>query len=353
MPFCIVKCLLIFSVAVLWGCSESRPPKGFEAVEPQHFDTSLQGCPELTGGYQLASAYGQNELVSDWLGIQRPEMITLVFEEWVGSSSLNYRVQMDKQAFLKQVEQLRTSLPADYYDWRTRTLEFHNNPANRFNTEIIDAIQKIGPLLQRQGQTRSYGCAAGWMKVLEKERLVQGEEGQFTRQWDLWVGRDADGNLLLKTAVYRQKPGWTFWAAGGAGVRLIPERYDWHRIAKASQDVAALTLRAEELPAVAPPQRSPDCHRNVDSLVAYNQELMQHLPADVTLTKFLPIEGAPTDACNRQVLQVGFTGGLREVSEGVLRHIKDDARVANLTTKEMRFANRQWHFLVEYTLTLD
>jgi hypothetical protein len=338
----------------LLSCSESRPPKGFEAVVPQHWDTSRRGCPELSGSFDLLAATAQNALVSDWLGLQNSAMTSLVFEEWVGSNSVNYRVQRDKANFLAQAEQLRKANPADYYDWRKLTLEIEKNSPRIAKPEQIEAIQKIGPLLQLRAQMHGYGCSAGWMKVLEKEQAVESYEESYTRHWSLWVARDADGNLLLRTNVSRLKPGWTFWAAGGAGTRVIREYSNWHKVAKASQQPESQILREQDLPPVVPPKRSPDCKRDPDSLIEYNQELVQHLPEGVFLTKFLFIQSAPTDPCNHQVLQVGFAGGQHGTSEEVLRHIKEDKRVANLVLKETQVdANRQRYFLVEYTLILN
>lgn len=359
MGFSVVKkllpiCVMGLCVMGLWSCSESAPPPGFDAVRPGHGDSSWNGCPELSGSFDLLAATAQNELISDWLGHQNPAMETLVFEEVIGSNAYNYHVQMNMTDFLAQADQLREKKPADYYDWRKLTLALKNNDALATKTEQIKSIQKLGPLLQINGQTRSYTCKAGWMKVLEKERSVEGEEGRYTRQWDLWIGRDVDGNLLLQTIRYRQKPGWTFWAAGGAGVRLIPEHYAWHKVAKTTQNIETLILREQDLLPVAPPNRSPDCIRDLNYLVEYNQDLLQHLPEGVYLTKFLPIQGTPIDPCDRQLLQVGFTGGERGASAAVLRYLKEDVRVKNLALKETQVdSHRQMHFLVEYTLILN
>lgn len=354
MRFSAARKFLVTCIVGLFGCSDSKPPKGFEAVVPQHWDTSRRGCPELSGSFDLLAATAQNALVSDWLGLQNPAMTILVFEEWVGSNSVNYRVQMDKADFLAQAEQLRKTNPADYYDWRKLTLELEKNNSRIAKPEQIEAIQKIGPILQLRAQTRGYGCSAGWMNVLEKAQAVESYEERYTRQWDLWVARDTEGNLLLRTNVSRLKPGWTFWAAGGAGTRVIREYSNWHKVAKASHQPESLMLSEQDLPWVVPPKRSPDCKRDPNPFIEHNQNLLQRLPPDVILTQFLPIQGAPTDPCNRQILQVGFTGGGRGASEEVLRLLKEELRVENLALKETQVSgNRQRYFMVEYTLILD
>lgn len=337
---------------MLAGCLDDKPPKGFEAVEPVHFDTSKTSCPTLTGSFPLADAIAQNNLVADWLGVQNPAMATLVFDDWVGSSAFNYRVQMDRDAFLAEANALRGNNPADYYEWRKLILDVLENKTNFPSRDTIAAIEKLGPQPHLRGQTHARGCQGGWMKVLEKERIVQGEENRFTRQWDLWLGHDIDGNLLLQTVVYRQQPGWTFWAAGGAGVRLIAERYQWHKIPKSTGTESAMALRAADLPPVAPPNRSPDCVRDVADMIAHNQQLLAQLPEGATLTQFLPIQGAPTDACNQQIMQVAFAIGPRGRSADILQILKADKRVSELTVKERHFANRQWHVVVAYRLAL-
>lgn len=340
--------LFAAGIASLSGCYDVRAPDGYEAVE----DVSHNGCPDLSGHYDL-TAVRQNPLITDWLDPQKPGMTTLMLDATAGSGTYRLSVQMDIADFLAQAAELRNNNPANYYDWRKLTLALQNNNVIGDKAKHIESVQQLGPLLHMPAQMRIYACNSGWMKVLEKERSLEGEEGRYVRQWDLWLGRDVEGHLLLRTIIYRQKPGWTFWAAGGAGVRLIQEGNHWDKIPQKPGAIAASTLREQDLPEVSPPKRSRDCVKDPNSLLEYNPKLMQQIPDDVMLTTFLPLEGLPTDPCDRLRLKVGFSGGQRGASDDILRLLKADPQVENLTLKETRMgANRQLHFLVEYTLIL-
>lgn len=336
------------------GCNQDRAPSGFQAVSPTRVEPYKTGCPNLSGRYDLAEAYAKSSLVTDLLGHQNPAMKTLIVDELTGSNTYNFRLQMDMAEFLAQANALRNKNPADYYEWRKLTIELLNGSLATISSQKVKAALELGPVLQVKGHARAYSCEDGWMKVLERERNVESEEGRFTRQWDLWLGRDADGNLLLKTITYRQKAGWTFWAAGGAGVRLIREGTLWDKVRAASTVADEQVLREQDLPAIAPPNRSADCRRDVGYLVAYNQQLMTQLPDGTELTTFLPIEGRATDPCDRQKLQVGFRSFQPGASEAILRNLKQDPRVEDLVLKQSELGpNRQRQILVEFVLVLE
>lgn len=338
--------LLAASITNLSGC-EAKPPQGFDAVVA----TSRDGCSDLSGQYDLA-ALGQGTLLNEWLDIHKPEMTTLILDNATDLRRLRFKTQMDKTNFLAQANDLRTKNPADYYDWRKSTLAMLKDDISK--KEDLESVRKIGPLLQQSRQMQIYKCKSGWMNVFEKAQRSEGKEKPYTRVWTLWLGRDPGGNLLLRTDISRETPGWTFWAAGGAGARVTHEGSQWHKIPKKADALVGTVLSEQDLPEVVPPKRSADCFRNARALAEHNQKLLQHLPEGVMLTKFFLLDGLPTDPCNRQTLEVGFSGGKRDARKEISRYLEDVMLVENLVLKEIqRSADQQQHFLLEYTLTLN
>lgn len=348
LPFQVPGVVLIAAgIAILSGCGDGKPPPGFDAVVA----TSSDGCSDLSGHYDLATLE-QGTLLNEWLDVRKSEMTTLVFDNSTELRRLWFSTQMDKSNFLAQANELRNKNPADYYDWRKLTLAMLKHDISP--KEDLESARKLGPLLQQSRQMQIYHCNSGWLNVFEKAQRFEDEGKPYTRVWSLWLGRDLEGNLLLRTSISRETPGWTFWAAGGAGARVTREGSQWHKIPKKSDAIAGSILVEQDLPTVIPPKRSPDCFRNAKALVEHNQKLIQQLPEGVTLTTFSFLEGLPTDPCNRQTLEVGFTGGKRDARKEISRYLEEDMLVENLALKEIRLgADQQQHFLMEYTLILN
>ncbi len=335
------------AIANLSGCGDAKPPQGFETVVA----SSNDGCSDLSGQYDL-TALGQGSLLNEWLNIRNPDMTTLILDNATDLRRLRFKTQTDKANFLAQANALRNKNPADYYDWRKLTLAMLKDDLTK--KEDLESVQKLGPLLQHSRQMRIYHCKSGWMNVLEKAQRFEGKEKPYTRVWTLWLGRDPEGDLLLLTDISRETPGWTFWAAGGAGARVTHEGSQWRKIPKKADAIAGTVLSEQDLPKVVPPKRSPDCFRNAKALAEHNQKLLEHLPEGVMLAKFFLLEGLPTDPCNRQTLEVAFSGGKRDVRKEISRYLEEVMLVENLVLKEIqRGADQQQHFVLEYTLTLN
>lgn len=342
-----IKKLLLLGVASLWSCSEYHPP-GYAAVA----DISQDGCPDLAGSYDLDPASARDNLLTGWLVQQEPGMSQLTLANAVGSNSYDYEMQMRREPFLEAADRLRQDKPGTYYEWRKLTLELLQIERAGFSRERLEKVRALGPLILWRGHLHSHSCNSGWVKVLEKETSAEDENGRYTREWGLWLGRDADGNLLLRTRVYRHKPGWTFWAAGGAGVRLIPDGDFWNKYPRSSAAISLADV-GEYLPVITPPKNSLDCKRSPDDLVNYNQHLIDNLPGDVQLTRFIPEPDDPLSACNLLELRMGFISASRTSFESILRQLQQDPRVQQMKMVETRLDERkQWHFAVAMTLLM-
>lgn len=336
----------------LLGCTEDKVPEGFKAVVPQQWDTSRGGCPDLIGSYLLGSVMQENSLLTDWLGVSSKGMTFWIFDSLVGSNSYNVRVQAEHQYFLTAAKKLQLVQPNEYYQWRkllTKAVS-ENKESDR---ERLQELSELGPLFRFKAQLHGYACSNGWMKILEVERKVEQDQDSYISQHDLWVGRDQLGNLLLRTDNYRQKPGWTFWAAGGAGVRLIHTGQHWHKMLKAPDNLQPRDWMDSDLSSAVPTHASGDCTKNVTTVLDFNQHLLAQLPDGVFLEKFNPVENTPTAPCSQQRLIVAISAISRAIAEEFLNRIRTISSVVALEITETRADQNKVHLVFEVQVGLN
>ena len=324
---------------LLLACSDHSAPTGFKAVEPAQMDSSRTGCPELIGSYLLGSVVEENPVLADWLGGASKGMTFWVFDSLVGSNAYNMRIQAQRQNFLAAAKQLQQAKPTDYYQWRTQLAKAlkDNKESDR---DLVQQIAQIGPVFRFKAQVHGYACGDGWMKIMEAEKRVEEDADSYISQQDLWVARDELGNLLFRTDIYRQKPGWTFWAAGGAGVRLIKTGQLWHKMQKAPDNLQPIDWDEKELPLGEPTHASVMCKKNVAAFVDFNQQLFAHMPAGVFLEKFIPLDNNPAAPCSQQRLQVAIGATSLALAEEFLNKIRQMGAVRALEIIETRMGER-------------
>ncbi|HEY6527740.1 MAG TPA: hypothetical protein VIZ65_03530 [Cellvibrionaceae bacterium] len=348
-------CITLF--IALSGCTEGKAPDGFKAVVPQQIDTSRTGCPDLIGSYLLGSVMQENAVLADWLGVASTGMTFLVFDSLVGSSAYNVRVQAERQYFLTAAKKLQQVQPDEYYRWRKLAAKAINENKES-DSDLLREISELGPVFRFKAQLRSYGCSNGWMKILEVEHKIEQDLDSYIGQQDLWVARDQLGNLLLRTDFYRQKPGWTFWAAGGAGMRLINEGQHWHKMQKAPDDLQPRDWTETDLPPIvftqAPlsKQSSASCQNNAAALVDFNQLIVMHLPAGVFVEKFTPVDEATATPC-MQRLNIAFNAANRKSAEEFLNYVRQLPSVTEFELTETRIADQKWHFSFQVLIRLN
>jgi hypothetical protein len=342
----------------LSGCSETdKAPAGFKAIIPSQLDASRIGCPDLIGSYLLGSVMQENALLTDWLGIASTGMTFLIFDSLVGSSAYSVRVQAERQYFLTTAKKLQQEQPDEYYQWRKLVAKAVNENKES-DSDLLQEISELGPVFRFKAQLRSYGCSNGWMKVLEAERKIEQDQDSYIGQQDLWVARDQLGNLLVRTNFYRQKPGWTFWAAGGAGMRLISEGQHWHKMLKAPDDLQPRDWTETDLPPIVSTQASLSkqsslsCKNNVAALVDFNQLIVMHLPAGVFVEKYTPIDVAIASPC-MQRLNIALNAANRKSAEEFLNYVRQLSSVAEFELTETQIAEQKWHFSFEVVVRLN
>lgn len=350
MRYCVRLLILLAFSFVLAGCMPDRPPKGFEAVVPTQWDTSRTGCPDLIGSYLLGSEVREIPPFANWVGPHAKGMTFWVFESLVGSNVYNLRLQAETNNFLLAANKLRKENPAQYYQWRK--LLTTSAEKKDYDRELLQQIEALGPVFRLRAQLHGFGCEAGWIKILEVERKVEDGEDPYIRQQDLWIGRDALGNLLMHTITYRQKPGWTFWAAGGAGMRLIKTGEQWHKMQKAPDGTQPREWLESELPNTAPPQNSADCRTNVMALVDLNQFFISQLPQSVVLEKFSPAPPVPSQLCNQSKITIAIAAATRADAGIVETQLRQMPAVAKVELIQTRMSERKWHLEFEVTVNL-
>jgi hypothetical protein len=338
--------LCITLLLALLGCTEDKAPDGFKAVIPQQWDTSRTGCPDLIGSYLLGSVMQENALLAGWSGHASKDMTFFIFDSLVGSNAYNLRIQAEPQYFLTAAKKLQQAQSDKYYQWRKLISKAvkENRESDR---DLLREISELGPVFRFKAQVHGYACSNGWMKILEAERKIEQDLDSYISQQDLWVGRDPLGNLLLRTDIFRQKPGWTFWAAGGAGMRLINEGRHWHKMQKAPDNLQPRDWVDSDLPAGTPTHASGDCTKNVATLVDFNQQLLAQLPDGVFLEKFNPVENIPTAPCSQQrfIITISATSGA--IAEEFLKRIRTISSVVALELIETRADQHRVRLLFE------
>jgi hypothetical protein len=254
------------------SCFESSPPKDFEAVVPVEQDPTRSECPNLIGTYLLSSAQEQNIILEK--PIDNKGLSYFSIDSLVASQAYNYALRMNRDYFISYAQDLKKSEPEKYHYWRENILLI-----NKAYSEVhLSNVLKYGATFERRGQLHVHGCSNGWVKIQQTEKSIWDVKSSETyiKQDDVWLARDKYGDLLIHTISYRQKSGWTFWAAGGAGMKLIPIVDQWNKIRKAPDTNLNVPWNETDLPLSERPNRNINqCQLPAHELIDFNQRLLQ------------------------------------------------------------------------------
>lgn len=337
--------LLIAMCSFMSSCFNPAPPKGFEAVVPVDENPMRRGCPNLIDTYSLSSAQEYKLLLEKHADAKDYSHFTI--NALVADQAYNYALRMDTGQFISKAKQLENNDPQMYYHWRENSVRISKNYSEKNLADVL----AYGPAYERQGQFHIYGCSEGWVKAKETETSVWDNKANesFIQQDDVWLARDKYGDLLVHTISYRQKAGWTFWAAGGAGTRLIRINDQWNKIRKAADANFTMTWKETDLPAVKKPVRTiSECKFFENEIVDFNQRLLQ---SGLVLEQFLIDPAAVKDgACAQPSLKLGFRSKNSAQAKEVMQMLENDPLVDTIELLETRADDQNLHYRVQLKL---
>jgi|GEM_PF-2919411 len=342
------KYLLLAMSLLMAGCFEQAPPKGFEAVVPQEESPMRKGCPNLIDTYRLTPAQEHNRLLK--APIDGKNFSYFVINSLVADQAYNYALRMDRSHFISKAQDLEANDPEKYYHWRENTLLMSKG----YSEKLLADVLKYGSVYEQQGQFHAYGCVKGWVKIQEIETSAWDAKANesYVKQDDVWLARDKYGNLLIHTISYQQKAGWTFWAAGGAGMRLVRINDQWDKIKKASDANFTMAWTEADLPANKIAIRKiSECHPLTEhEIINFNQRLLQNgLIIEQFTPKPIVIKDGDGD-CAQASFLLGFLSNNSAQGKEIIQLLEKDPAVANIELLETRADGGNLHYLVQVSL---
>jgi hypothetical protein len=250
---------------------------------------------------------------------------------------------MEPSQFIHKAQDLKNSSLEKYFLWRESTLLLRKS----YSEELITKILQYGHVYERKGQLHAYGCADGWVMVQQIETSVWDvkTESTYIRQDNVSLARNQYGDLLIHVTSYRQKPGSTFWAAGGAGVNLIPMFEQWVKMRKASDTNLTMTWSEADLPIAKKPVHNISQCRLPNEIIDFNQRLSQNgLLIEQFSSKPVVVEDG---VCVQPPLQLGFSSDNSAQGEAIMQSLKNDPIVNTIEILETRYVNGRLGYLVQ------
>lgn len=337
--------LLAMSLFIV-GCFEQTPPKDFEAVVPTEENPMRRACPNLIDTYRLTAAQEQNRLLKE--PIDGKDFSYFVINGLVADQAYNYALRMDRNHFISNAQKLEIDDPEKYYHWRENTLLM----SKKYSEKILAEVLTYGSAYERQGQFHIYGCDNGWVKIQEIETSAWDIKANepYVKQDDIWLARDKYGDLLIHIISYQQKAGWTFWAAGGAGMRLIRINDQWEKIRKAPDTNFTMAWTEADLPTIKKPVHNvSECQLSQYEIINFNQRLLQNglIIEQFSIKPTLIKDGV----CAQPSLLLGFLSNNSAQGKEVIQLLEKDPAVDNIEILETRADNKNLHYLVQVHLS--
>jgi len=277
-----IRRLLLFVLAcsaVLQACGESSCSVA----------TSTTECPDLTGTYEVRVPAWVNTL---FLVGGHPKMQSTQFATFLRrDNSFTLIWHTSRQDFLATARSLAQRDPNKYDIWLDMMLRDPKLPRPLGVPDEqtwLWRISNVGPIFRWVDEALPLKqCKQGWFLLVgpgHRKGPPDFEGGMDgSRELEIWLGRDEDGSLLMKTVEYKTLAVLTETRATGYyGIRLWSSTHLSKWPAAPVQDLTP--IRAEELPPRnRPPRRFPKCQITDDHEAVFFQRLKAHLPPKVQI----------------------------------------------------------------------
>jgi hypothetical protein len=177
-------------LALAVGACSGAPP-GFDAVPPATLPTSGEVCPDLRGTY----VPGADTLMSAFLTTPRPS--NYGYEVRLSITGAPDGIQnavwhMDRAEFLAQARDFKARRPDQYARWRARVL---SNDRTNDPRRYVAQVTELGPFFSIDAGLTGRQCNDAWRLAAVRDDPARPLETE------VWLARNRDGALLVKSAV--------------------------------------------------------------------------------------------------------------------------------------------------------
>lgn len=308
----------VIACVVLLAACEGRPPSGFTAVASYNSEDMKHQCSDLSGtfdapremvdllvGRQAKPEPGPSELVAmadsqAEMGHRpklperesEPTLLSIVRRPYNNQFSGVWHIS--REAFMDKLAAVRVNQPMTYEVWREKLLRdgwaSHVNDGSRWPYPF--ALSDLGASYARSLGHIGTRCAKHWTY------LRYGNGPGKSQDYEVHLGRNDDGALLLKQVVYNTVS-FNVWA-GSRQLRTNVANMRWLKAPLIKHDLqpfSALSLSQMPMTSTStampitvprPDTPAPACTDAVRQLADIDQSVRAMLPKGAEMTAFLP-----------------------------------------------------------------
>lgn len=326
---------LIALMIGLLACDGASPPPGFESVvaaAPRH---PGEVCPDLGGTFDLAS----HPLAREIVGAPPPDghglPVRLSFVS--GPSGFAAWWHVPRPALLDFARELAARDPDRYFAWwAVARRESLPDELLSDGAKWRSALAELGPPLPISAGFSGNRCEEGWL-------LAADGDVDADHEAEIWLGRGADGALLVRRSVFEVYH-YNLYATATQTLRLPPGETSWARIEPVPPEDPA-PISAQELPiAHDPATRSVRCSAQPDRVVAFSQRLMAGLPAGAEIARIDVDHAArpdPKTGCPALIFEVDVSSSSAESLDACERLVRADPEVRTVESRPAEAATRR------------
>lgn len=296
-------------IALTSACTHDAPPD-FPAVPAANTRPGVDGCPDLTGTFELAGT----ALGKTIAGRQPPQThglpVVLTFAQ--GPSNIEGWWVVPRERLAAFANDQSKDAPKRYATWRGLVLKEHLPETLRQNFDAyLAAVAEVGPPGPTYAMVVNRGCRDHWMLVYSAHEQVAGKDGMPREvERETWLARDAAGALLARHVTYTLKS-YSLWAPATQYIRTSRST-EYERVAQAQPENAAPLVAADLPPDPSTVERPRmTCAEVPERVNAFSQRLNALLPPKTQVTRFSlkPIRQQDADGrCPFAVVDIEIAG---------------------------------------------
>ena len=327
--------LILVPVALLTGCFDERAPAGYEAVAAQNAAQTHSQCPDLTGTFDLSTLPLGQAITDQAPPVSKGLPVLMTFKQGPTNIEAWWVVPMD--SIRQWAAQEREQNGRSYSSWRELALQRPGPMAPAKDIQSFrDAVAKLGPPSGPfYAGIVSYRCSENWARIREQPGFrgtVKNPDGEGFGDTEIWLGRDASGNLLVKTLSINLKP-IHVWGDSANTIQTSSSAA-WSKV-EASEYVDPILLSERDLPPSLPAEPLPSCDELVAQLADLSNRIVSTAPKGVYLidsqVPSLDATFAPACGGRGKVLELLFTADDPDKLLLIDRKILSESAVRSVT----------------------